>query len=99
MYYSVILLTAAVAVFGLVMPVVRGTSARDLKHFKNSIWYIVYITFLLGMTYVGSDGALTLVSFNIATLIVAVVSVLVFYPLDVISGLSQRLTVADYMAE
>src|SRR5579875_1399059 len=98
-YYSVILLTAAVAVFGLVMPAARGTWGRDLKHFKNSIWYITYIAFLLGMTYVGSDGALSLVSFNVATLIVAVVSVLVFYPLGVISGLSQKLAVADYMTE
>jgi amino acid transporter len=98
-YYSVVLLTAAVAIFGLIVPASRHTAGRDLRHVVNSLWYIFYIAFLLAMTYVGSDGALNIIPFYTATLIVAVVSVALFYPLGVLSGLKQKLTLSEYMAD
>ncbi|MFB6470648.1 MAG: APC family permease [Vulcanisaeta sp. AZ3] len=97
-YYSVILLAAATVVFGVILPFARGTASRDLRHVKNSLWYIFYIVFLVLMTYVGSDGALNIIPFNIATAIVAVVSVVVFFPLGIWSGLKQRFAEPDYAA-
>ncbi len=95
-YYAVILLTAAVIIFGIIIPLVRGTSKRDLKHFKNSIWYILYIVFLFLMTYIGSDGALNIINFYYATAIVVLVSLIVFYPWGVLSGLKQKLEEKEY---
>lgn len=95
-YYAVAILTAAVVIFGLILPMVRNTAKRDLKNVKNSLWYIFYIAFLLFMTYVGSDGALNLISFYVATAIVVIVSVVVFYPLGVLSGLKNKLQEGEY---
>jgi len=47
---------------------------------------------------VGSDGALNIIPFNTATAIVAVVSVAVFFPLGIWSGLKQRFAEPDYAA-
>lgn len=98
-YYAVILLTGAAAIFGVILPLVRETAGRDLRYFLNSLWYIAYIAFLTVMTYIGSDGALNLIPFNYATLITVVVSLVVFYPWGVLSGLRQKLSDADYMPE
>ena len=95
-YYAVAILTVAVVIFGLILPVYRNSARRDLKHVRNSIWYIFYIVFLLIMTYIGSDGMLNLISFYDATAIVVVVSVLVFYPAGVFSGLKSTLVDEAY---
>ncbi len=80
--YSVIILAVVSGVLGVIGKVKEG--------FMESLWYIAYIAFLTLMTYIGSDGALNLVSFDMATLITGVVSLLVFYPLGIIQGLKQR---------
>jgi len=98
-YYAVILLTGAVAIFGLIIPIVRGTAMRDLRHFINSLWYIAYIAFLLVMTYIGSDGALNIISFNLATLITVAVSLLVFYPWGIMSGLKEKFSDPAYLPQ
>lgn len=98
-YYAVLILTAAVILFGLILPAIKGTWRRDLKHVPNSLWYIFYIVFLLVMTYIGSDGALNLVSFYDATAITVVVSLAVFFPLGVLSGLKTKLDVPEYRAD
>jgi amino acid transporter len=95
-YYAVAILTVAVVIFGLILPVFRNSARRDLKHVRNSIWYIFYIVFLLIMTYIGSDGMLNLISFYDATAIVVVVSILVFYPAGVFSGLKSTLVDEAY---
>lgn len=95
-YYAVILLTGAVLVFGIIIPLLKGTAKRDLKHVGNSIWYIVYIAFLVVMTYIGSDGALNIINFYEATLIVVLISLFIFYPWGVLSGLKTRLEEKDY---
>ncbi len=97
-YYAVAILTVGVVIFGLILPVVRNTTKRDLKHFRNSLWYIGYIAFMLSMTYIGSDGAQSILTFYEATAVVVVVSVLVFFPLGVFSGLKNKLEEADYAA-
>ncbi len=98
-YYAVLILLGAVILFGLILPAVRGTWKRDLKNFPNSLWYIFYIAFLLFMTYIGSDGALNLISFYDATAITVVVSLAVFFPLGIISGLKKKLEVPEYRAD
>ncbi len=98
-YYSVLILTIAVVIFGLIFPLVRGTSRRDLKSVKNSIWYIVYIGFLLAMTYIGSDGGLNLIPFYTTTAIVVAISVAVFFPLGIMSGLKEKLNEPEYSTE
>jgi len=72
---------------------------RDLRHFINSLWYIAYIAFLLVMTYIGSDGALNIISFNLATLITAAVSLLVFYPWGIMSGLKEKFSDPAYLPQ
>ncbi|MEM3333990.1 MAG: APC family permease [Thermoplasmata archaeon] len=98
-YYALIILTVAVIIFGLILPFARKTAKRDLKNVKNSFWYIFYIAFLVLMTYIGSDGALTILSFYTATAIVVIVSVTVFFPLGILSGLKQKLSEPDYLTD
>lgn len=95
-YYAVAILTVGVVIFGLILPIARNSAKRDLSNVKNSIWYILYIAFLLGMTYIGSDGMLNIISFYDASAIVAAVSVLVFYPAGVLSGLKTKLENEEY---
>lgn len=94
--YSVEILTAGVVLFGLILPLYRNSTKRDLKHVKNSLWYLGYIGFMLFMTGIGSDGAFNSVGFYIATAIVVAVSVLVFFPLGILSGLKKKLSDPDY---
>ncbi len=95
-YFGVIILSMLVLIFGIIIPSIRGTAKRDFKHIPNSIWYIVYIAFLVVMAYIGSDGALNLINFYEATAIVLIVSIAVFYPWGILSGLKQRLTEEAY---
>ncbi|BDC18915.1 APC family permease [Acidianus sp. HS-5] len=80
--YSVFLLTIAALVF--------ATIGRATKDFPESIWYITYIGFLTLMTYIGSDGALSIIPFIPATIITAIVSLAVFYPWGILSGLKKE---------
>jgi len=98
-YYAVLILTGAVILFGLILPAARHTAGRDLRHFMNSLWYIFYIAFLLVMTYIGSDGALSILSFYWATFITVLVSLVVFFPLGILSGLKKKLDTPEYMAD
>jgi amino acid transporter len=98
-YYAVLILTGAVIVFGLILPAARHTAQRDLKNVMNSVWYIFYIIFLLVMTYIGSDGALSILSFYVATLVTVVVSLVVFYPLGILSGLKNKLDLPEYRGD
>ncbi|BBG23742.1 APC family permease [Sulfuracidifex tepidarius] len=80
--YSVVILAAVSGVLGLIGKVKEG--------FLESLWYMGYIAFLTFMTFIGSDGAMSLVSFDMSTVIVALVSLVVFYPLGIVQGLKQR---------
>ncbi|MEM4091286.1 MAG: APC family permease [Thermoplasmatales archaeon] len=77
--YSLAIITAAVIIFSLIFRI------RD--HFVNSLWAIFYIAFLLVMTYIGSVGALSIIPFYDSSIIVMVGSLVVFFPLGVISAL------------
>ncbi len=72
--YAVVLLTLFSVVFGLIYKV-NG-------ELKNSIWYIVYILFLAFMTYLGMKN---LVGIDVGSIIVIVVSIVVFLPWGVAS--------------
>ena len=78
--YSVGIIAIAVAVFAVIFKV-RG-------HVKNSLWAILYIAFLLAMTYIGDVGALSIIPFYYSSLTVLIVSVAVFFPLGVLSALN-----------
>jgi len=80
--YSVLIIAAVSGVLGVINKVKEGLA--------ESLWYIGYIAFLTFMTYIGSDGALNLISYDMSTIIVALVSLLVFYPLGIVQGLKQR---------
>ncbi len=75
--YAVVLLAIAAIIFGLIYKVGGG--------FSNALWYIVYILFLTVMTYIGSVGMLSVVSFFLGSAIVIVGSLLIFLPWGVAS--------------
>ena len=66
-----------------------GLYYRVGDHFKNAVWYMVWILFITAMTYVGSVGRLTVIPFGWASVVVAVVSVALFLPWGVASRLEQ----------
>lgn len=55
----------------------------------HALWYIVYILFLTLMTYNGDAGAQHLVNFDIGSLIVVIVSIVVFLPRGVAARLAE----------
>lgn len=78
--YAVILVFVASVIFGLIYHVKQG--------FVHALWYVAYMLFLVGMTYIGGVGAKSWVSLNVGSLIVVVVSVLVFLPWGVASRIA-----------
>ena len=58
-------------------------------HFKNAVWYLVWILFITAMTYVGSVGRLSIIPFAWGSILVAVVSVGLFLPWGVASRLEK----------
>jgi len=80
--YSVLLIAVASAIFGIMYRIREG--------WREGLWYVGLIAFLTFMTYVGSDGALRVIPYMWATAITAAVSVAVFYPLGLVSGLKER---------
>lgn len=79
--YASILLIAASIIFGLAYKVHEGA--------KNAIWYVAYIAFLTAMTYIGSVGAKKWINIDVGSLIVVLVSLIVFLPWGVASRLMQ----------
>jgi len=77
--YSVVVIALGSAVFGVLY--------RVKQNLFNSLWYMVYMLFITLMTYIGSDGALSLLNFYLATALVAIVSAAVFFPWGVKSSL------------
>ena len=77
------------SVLVLFLAIVFGVTNSVNKNFVNSIWYIAYIVFLSFMTYIGSEGALHLLSFGWGSAIVILVSVLIFLPWGVASRLDE----------
>ncbi len=69
--YAVLLLLIASVVFSIIYKVKEDV--------MNSIWYIVYIGFLTLMTYIGDNGALSLINFYEASAITAVGSLIFYY--------------------
>ncbi len=80
--YSVLLIAVASLIFGIIYRIREG--------WREALWYVGLIAFLTAMTYLGSDGALNLIPYMWATLITVVVSVALFYPLGLISGLKEK---------
>ncbi|MBX8634170.1 MAG: APC family permease [Candidatus Thermoplasmatota archaeon] len=89
--YSVLLLLIGVVVFAIAF--------RVRENIMNSLWYIAYIAFLLAMTYIGSTGALSILNFYQSSLVVVIVSVAIFYPWGVLSGLSSKFDTPKYTSE
>ncbi|MDA8062183.1 MAG: hypothetical protein M0T80_07085, partial [Actinomycetota bacterium] len=52
----------------------------DVGDWAGGIWYVVYAAFLLLMAAIGSVGYKDVVSFDLGSAIVVVVSVVVFLP-------------------
>ncbi len=79
--YAVAILAVLSLLFGLVYKVKEGLG--------NSLWYVVYIAFLAFMTWIGSVGAQKLVSVDTGSIVVVLISIVVFLPWGVSSGLPQ----------
>lgn len=73
----------------LLLALIFGITGNVKKGFLNSIWYITYIVFLAGMTYIGSEGAQTYVNVQIGSVIVVVVSLVIFLPWGVASRMEE----------
>jgi len=80
--YSVLLISVATLIFALLYRVREG--------WLEATWYMGLIGFLTLMTYIGSDGALSIIPYTWATVITVAVSLGVFYPLGIKLGLRQR---------
>ncbi|WP_134441004.1 APC family permease, partial [Methylacidiphilum caldifontis] len=70
--YAVIILAVAALLFGMLYRVGQG--------FVQALWYIGYIAFLTLMTYIGGVGAKSWVNSDWGSLIVVVVSLVLFLP-------------------
>jgi amino acid transporter len=68
--YAVLLLTIAVIIFSVIY--------RVKEDVRNSLWYIAFIGFLTLMTYIGDNGALSLINFYYASAITTLGSI-IFY--------------------
>lgn len=79
--YATVLLAIASVLFGFIYRI------RD--HWGNAMWYVVYILFLTFMTYVGGVGQKNWFSIEWGTVIVVIVSLLVFLPWGVMSRITQ----------
>lgn len=76
----------AILVVAVTILLMVGQKGSILKAASGRAWlafggYILFIGFLVFMTAIGSEGNLTLLGFIPATIIVAVVSIAVFFPL------------------
>ncbi len=79
--YAVLILTIALIIFAIAFKV--------KEHFINSLWYIFFIAFILLMTYIGDVGALSILNFYVATVVVVLVAGIIFFPWGVYSGLKK----------
>lgn len=78
--YAVILVAIGSVLLGV---------AGHWKDIGHALWYIVWILFLLGMAAIGSVGRGTEISFNLSSVIVAVVSIFVILPWAVQSRMAR----------
>lgn len=76
---------AVIAVGSLVF----GAIYKVTANLQNALWYIVYILFLTAMAYFGGVGAKDVVSIDVGSVIVVVVSCAVFLPWGVASRLGK----------
>lgn len=92
--YSLSIMLGGSLIFGLVS--YFATTNKETMHWKNGIWYLLYIAFMVFMIAIGSNGLYDLISFAWATIIVGLVTALVFYPLGVFSALKESYSHKDY---
>jgi len=64
-----------------------GIAYKIKEAFSNAIWYMVYILFLTGMTYINSGMKTPLINLDEGSIIVAVVAMALFLPWGVASRL------------
>jgi amino acid transporter len=86
--YSMVIIAGAVIIFALAF--------RVRANFARSLWAIGYMAFLLLMTYIGSVGKLSLLSFGYSSLTVLIISLGLFYPLGILSALKPDQAKAIY---
>lgn len=82
--YAILILSISAIVFGIAFKVKENSI--------NSVWYITYIAWLVAMTSIGSVGLYSLIPFGLSSVLVAVLSVAIFYPWGIFSGLSTPLS-------
>ncbi len=59
---------------------VFGAVYKTYTGFRQALWYMVYIVFLTAMTYLGGVGSLSPFNIDVGSVIVVVVSLVVFLP-------------------
>ncbi|MCY0881646.1 MAG: APC family permease, partial [Firmicutes bacterium] len=79
--YAGVLVLAASVLFGIIYKVREGLS--------HAWWYLAYILFLTGMTYIGGVGAKSLVNVDWGSVLVIAVSIAVFLPWGVASRMEE----------
>lgn len=84
--YGAILLVVLLVVFGSTGRVRAELGTSRGAVLRTAFWYPLYVAFLVLVAGVGSVGAGTEISFTVGTIIVAGVSIFLFFPIAVLMG-------------
>ncbi len=94
--YSLEILTGGVVFFGLLS---WFTTHKEKMNWYNSMWYILYLVFMLIIIAISSDGLYNYIPFSWGTVITGVVTVAVFYPFGVLTALKERYSHPEFTEE
>lgn len=91
--YSLEIVTGGVVLFGIIS---WFTTNKEKMNWFNSIWYILYLVFMVVIIGVSSDGLYSFIPFTWGTVITGIVTVAVFYPFGILTALKERYSHPEY---
>ena len=91
--YSLEIMIGGTIIFGVISWFATG---KEKMNWANGAWYILYIVFMLVIVGISTDGLFKVISFVDGTVITFIVTIAVFYPFAVLSGLKERYKHDEY---
>ena len=91
--YSLEIVTGGVVIFGIIS---WFTTNKEKMNWFNSLWYILYLVFMVAIIGISSDGLYNYISFEMGTVITGLVTVAVFYPFGVLTALKEKYTHPEF---